>query len=90
LKNHTEPKHRTLNLEYLEAAELKRRAAEDAVKDADCYAFNTRPQQGMSEGSKGLEPVSDSLKSSKDSGLKVSSEEGLDGLFIRSNDGPCN
>ncbi len=76
-----------LNLEYLEATELKKRAAEDAVRDADYYAFNTQPRQLKAEGSKGLEPVSDFLKSNKDVGLKVGSPEGLDGLFIRSNDG---
>ncbi len=87
MKNHTEPKHGILNLEYLEATELKKRAAEDAVKDADYYAFITRPRQVRSEGSNGLNQVSDFMKSNKDSGLKVGSPEGLDGLFICSNDG---
>ena len=87
MKNHTEPKHGMLNLEYLEATELKRRAAEDAVKDADYYAFNTRPRQATTEGSKGLDSVSDFLKASKDASVKIDSAEGLDGLFIRSNDG---
>ena len=87
MKNHTEPKHGMPNLKYLEATELKRRAVEDAVKDADYFAFITRPRQVRVEGSKGLDPVSDFMKSDKDTALKAGSPEGLDGLFIRSNDG---
>jgi hypothetical protein len=87
LKNHTEPEHRMPDLEQLEAMELKRRAAEDAVKDADSYALNTRPQREKTSEAKGLDPVSNLLKTGKHASVRVDSQEGIDGVFIHSNEG---
>jgi len=86
LKNHTDPKYGMADLGQLEATELKRRAAEDAVKDADTYAFNTRPQRKKPSGTNGLDPVSYLLTTKHPRG-RVGSTEGIDGLLIHTNEG---
>ncbi len=87
MKNPTELEHRIPDLGQLEATELKRRAAEDAVKDADSYASSTRPQPKKDSEASRLDPVSYLLKASKHTGVHVGSQDGIDGLFIRSNEG---
>lgn len=83
MKNYTEPKHRMSDLEQLEAMELKRRAAEDAVKDADYYALKTRPEREKTSAAKQFDPVSHLLKTGKYNSMRVGSQEGIDGVFVR-------
>jgi hypothetical protein len=85
LKNNIEFKQFTANLEQLDAMSLKRRAAEDAVKDADSYAFSTRPQRKKMEGPKGLDPV-EYLLGEKHSRVRMGSQDEIDGLLIHSNE----
>lgn len=89
LKNHTDPKCGMADLGQLEATELKRRAAEDAVKDADTYAFNTRPQRKKASVTNGLDPVS-YLLTTKHPRERVESTEGIDGLLIHANGGDAS
>ena len=89
MKNLTEPKCGTRDAEQLDATELKRRAAEDAVKDADSYAISVRPQRNKESVAKGLDPVSYLLKA-KQPRVSVGSQEGIDGLLIHANDSQAN
>ena len=89
LKNLTELKCGTSDLEQLEARELKRRAAEDAVRDADSYAVSSRPQRKKDSVVQGLDPISYLLKA-KPPQASVDSQEGIDGLLIHANDGHAN
>lgn len=89
LKNLTEPKYRTRDLEQLDARELKRRAAEDAVRDADSYAVSARPQHKKDSVVQGLEPISYLLRA-KPPQASVGSQEGIDGLLIHANDSQTN
>lgn len=86
MKNNTDPEHGTLHLEQPDAAELKRRAAEDAVKDADSFAFNSRPEQRRSSGSSASDLVSYLLKA-KPSPARVGPQDGIDGVFIHPSEG---
>jgi len=86
LKNHTEPEHGRADLEQPDAAELKRRAAEDAVSDADSYALDTRPRCKMPSGAEGLDPASSLLTNPYARG-RVGSQEGIDGLLIHPSEG---
>jgi hypothetical protein len=89
LKNLTEPKHGIKNPEQLDARELKRRAAEDAVRDADSYAISARPQRKKDSVVQGLDPISYLLKA-KQPRESVGSQEGIDGLLIHANDSQAN
>ncbi len=89
MKNLTEPKYGTRATEQLEASELKRRAAEDAVRDADSYAFSARPQRKKDSVVQGLDPISYLLKA-KQPQVSVGSQEGIDGLLIHANDSQSN
>jgi hypothetical protein len=64
---------------------LKRRAAEDAVRDADSYAISARPQRKKDSVVQGLDPISYLLKA-KQPQVSVGSQEGIDGLLIHAND----
>jgi hypothetical protein len=85
LKNFTELKYGTRDAEQLDARELKRRAAEDAVKDADSYAFSARPQHKKDSVVQGLDPISYLLKGRQPQ-VPGGSQEGIDGLLIHAND----
>ena len=85
LKNNMEFKQFAADLEQLDAMSLKRRAAEDAVKDADSYAFSTRPQHRRTVEPKDLDPVAD-LLGAKHPRVRVNSQDGIDGLLIHSNE----
>lgn len=89
MKNLTEPKYRTGDLEQLDARELKRRAAEDAVRDADSYAVSARPQHKKDSVVQGLDPISYLLRA-KPPQASVGSQEGVDGLLIHANDSQTN
>jgi hypothetical protein len=85
LKNDIEYKQSTMDLQQLDTISLKRRAAEDAVKDADSYAFGARPQQRRSLVAKAADPVGD-LLGAKHARVRVGSQDGIDGLLIHSNE----
>jgi hypothetical protein len=85
LKNLAESKCGTRKLEKLDATELKRRAAEDAVKDADSYATTARPQTGKTSAVKGLDQVSHLMKGVPVPAA-VETPEGIDGILVRAND----
>jgi hypothetical protein len=85
LKNLTENKCGTQKLEILDATELKRRAAEDAVKDADSYAFSARPQPRKTAEVKGLDQVSHFMQTKEES-ESGDQPEGIDGIMVHAND----
>lgn len=85
MKNDIEFKQFTGETEQLDAISLKRRAAEDAVKDADSYAISTRPQSKKIAESKGLGPVAD-LLGAKQTRIRVGAQDGIDGLLIHANE----
>jgi hypothetical protein len=85
LKNLTENDCGGRKLEKLDATELKRRAAEDAVKDADSYATSARPQPRKASAVKGIDQVSDLMKP-KQEPPSAESPDGIDGILIHAND----
>ena len=85
MKNLTESKCGTRKLEKLDATELKRRAAEDAVKDADSYATSGRPQSRKSFAVKELDQVSHMMKAVPEP-TPGDAPEGIDGILVRAND----
>jgi hypothetical protein len=85
LKNLTESKCGTRTLEKLDATELKRRAAEDAVNDADSYATSARPQPRKTSVVKGLDQVSHLMKAVPGP-APSEPPEGIDGILVRAND----
>lgn len=89
MKNLTESKYGTRDPEQPDARELKRRAAEDAVRDANSFAVSARPQRKKDSVVQDLDPISYLMKS-KQLQPSVGSQEGIDGLFIRANDGKTN
>lgn len=89
LKNLTEPKYGIRDPEQLDARELKRRATEDAVKDADSYAVSARPQRKKDSVVQGLDPISYLMKA-KQPQVTAGSQEGIDGLLIHANDSQPN
>jgi len=89
LKNLTEQNYCTRDPEQPDARELKRRAAEDAIRDADSYAVSSRPQRKKDSVVQGLDPISYLLKA-KQSQASVGSQEGIDGLLIHANDSQAN
>jgi hypothetical protein len=89
LKNFTELKYGTSDLGQPDATELKKRAAEDAVRDADSYAFSTRPQPKKAPTVKEMNPVSYLMKAKQPS-ASVGSQEGIDGVLIHANDSQTN
>lgn len=89
MKNLTELKYGTRDPEQLEAMELKRRAAEDAVRDADSYAISARPQRKKDSVVQGVDSFSYLLKA-KQPRVSVGSQEGIDGLLIHANDSQTN
>ena len=89
MKNLTDLKYSTWDTEQLDARELKRRAAEDAVRDADSYAVSARPQRKKDSVVQGIDPIS-SLMKAKQPQASVGSQEGVDGLLIHANDSQTN
>jgi hypothetical protein len=89
LKNLTDLKYGMWDPKQLDARELKRRAAEDAVRDADSYAVSARPQRKKDSVVQGLDPISYLLKA-KQPQESVASQEGIDGLLIHANDSQTN
>ena len=85
MKNLTESKCGTRKLEKLDATELKRRAAEDAVKDADSYATSARPQSSKTLAVKELDQVSH-LMTTVPEPTSGEAPEGIDGILVRAND----
>ena len=85
MKNLTEPKNGKANVGQMDALELKRRAAEDAFKDADTYAVGARPQTKTAPSVKGVNPVSCLMKA-KQPRVSVGSQEGIDGVLVHAND----
>ena len=89
MKNFTEPEYGKTDLGQLDASELKRRAAEDAFKDADSYAVSARPQNKTTPSVKRVNPVS-YLMRAKQPRVSVDPQEGIDGLLIHANDSQAN
>ena len=85
MKNLAESKCGTRKLEKLDATELKRRAAEDAVKDADSYATSARLQSRKTSAVKGLDQVSHLMKPVPEP-TPDESPESIDGILVRAND----
>lgn len=85
MKNNIDFSRFAADLEQLDAMSLKRRAAEDAVKDADSYAFSTRPQHRKKEEPKCPDPVA-ALLGSKHARVKIGAQDGIDGLLIHANE----
>lgn len=85
MKNVTENKCGTWKLENLDATELKRRAAEDAVKDADSYAVSARPQPRKTTTVKGLDQVFHLMRT-REEPESGDSPEGIDGIMVHAND----
>ena len=89
MKNLTDSQYGVRDPEQLDARELKRRAAEDAVKDADSYAISARPQRKKDAVVQGLDPISYLMKA-KQTQLSDGSQGGIDGLLIHANDGQAS
>lgn len=85
MKNLTERKRTKTDLGQLDASELKRRAVEDALKDADSYAVAARSQAKTASSVNRVNPVLDLMKS-KQSPLSMSAQEGIDGVLVHAND----
>lgn len=85
MKNNTDFELFAAKLERLDAMSLKRRAAEDAVKDADLYAFSTRLQHKKTVEHKNID-VATNLLGAKQTRVGVGSQDGIDGLLIHSNE----
>ncbi|HET9180141.1 MAG TPA: hypothetical protein VFQ24_17435 [Terriglobia bacterium] len=85
MKNLTEPKRPTTDRGQLDASELKRRAVEDAFKDADSYAVAARSHANTTFSVKRVNPVSYLMKT-KQSPVSVGSQEGIDGVLVHAND----
>ena len=86
MKNNTGPKHSTEDPKQLDATELKRRAEEDAVRDADSYASARRPRPKQSSPAKDLDTRTCVQTAQHSPGREVQ-QEGIDGLLIHSNEG---
>jgi hypothetical protein len=85
LKNLTEPKYGKANMGQVDASALKRRAVEDAFKDADSYAVGATPQAMTAPSLKEVNPVSFLMKA-KPSPVSLDSPEGIDGVLVHAND----
>jgi hypothetical protein len=85
LKNNPESEQYQADLERQDATALRKRAAEDAVKDADSYVSKSRPQRGKVAGPHSFGLVLDLLSPTLE-GAKVGSQDGIDGLLIHSGD----
>jgi hypothetical protein len=85
LKNLTENKCGTRKLKNLDATELKKRAAEDAVRDADSYAVSGNPQTRQTFAVKGLDQVSHLMQTGEGS-TPDDPPEGIDGIMVHAND----
>ena len=85
LKNHLESENGMANMRQLDATELKRRAAEDAVKDADSYAISARPQARRDSAVKGLDRVSQLMKT-REEPESGDESDGIDGVMVHAND----
>jgi hypothetical protein len=84
LKNNNDPNPGIASMDQPDAAELKRRAAEDAVKDADTFAMHSRPDHRTVSRARASDLISNLFKA-RQSSARLGSEEGIDGLFIH----PC-
>ncbi|HEX5412896.1 MAG TPA: hypothetical protein VFZ27_13685 [Terriglobia bacterium] len=89
MKNLTEPKCTRTDLGQLDASELKRRAVEDAFRDADSYAVAARSQTSAASPVKQVNPVSYLMKA-KQSPVTVGPQEGIDGVLVHANDSQAN
>lgn len=89
MKNLTDLKYGTRDPEQVDARELKRRAAEDAVRDADSYAVSARTQHRKGSVAQTLDPISYLLET-RQSQASIGSEEAIDGLLIHANDNHAN
>ncbi len=85
MKNLTELKCAKTDLGQLDALELRRRAVEDAFKDADSYAVAARSHANSASLVKRVDPVSYLMKS-KQSPVSVGPQEGIDGVLVCAND----
>jgi len=85
LKNNAESEQYKPDLERQDAKELRKRAAEDAVKDADSYVSNTRSQRDKVAGTNSFGLVLDLLSPTLEA-ARAGSPEGIDGLLIHSVD----
>ncbi|HEV2246877.1 MAG TPA: hypothetical protein VGW37_09525 [Terriglobia bacterium] len=85
MKNLTELKCTKTDLGQLDASELKRRAVEDAFKDADSYAVAARSHSSTASSVKRVNPVSYLMKT-KQSPVSVGPQEGIDGVLVCAND----
>lgn len=86
LKNHSDRQHKKAVREPLDAKTLKRRAAEDALSDADSFAFSRRPQGRKPPGANGPDPDS-SLPTARRRRVLGALQDRVDGLLIHSNGG---
>lgn len=74
------------DLKQLDATELKRRAEEDAVRDADSFARAVRVRRNKPSAAQRFDAQS-YLLTGKNSRGRVAAQEGIDGLLIHSNEG---
>lgn len=86
MKNKAELKRDKPVLQRQDAVALRKRATEDAVKDADTYASSSRPLLGKAKGSDNREALA-YLLSPKQPQVRVDTQDEIDGLLIRSCEG---
>lgn len=85
MKDPMESNHIAAELKRLDATSLKKRAAEDAVKDAESYASATRYRQSTETKAKESGPLAE-LLGAKQAQVKAGSQDGIDGLVIHANE----
>lgn len=73
----------------MDTSELKRRAVEDAFKDADSYAVAARAQTKTAFSVKRVNPVSYLMKT-KQSPVFPGPQDGIDGVLVHANDSQAN
>ncbi len=83
MKNNTKSEQYKPDLERQDATALRKRAAEDAVKDADSYVSNPRPQCPKKTEANSFGLVLDLISPTLEE-ARVGSTEGIDGLLIHS------
>jgi hypothetical protein len=81
LKNNNDLEAEIASIDQPEAAELKRRATEDAFKDADSFAMHSRMERKKVPGASASDLISYLLKT-KQAPARVGPQDGIDGLFI--------
>jgi len=86
LKNHFTSAKSNADRQWQDETSLRKRAAEDAVGDADSYAIRVRREFEKAMTANGQEPSALAF-SREDAKAKVGVEEEVDGVLIHSLDG---